>query len=112
MVVVPGRGADVSKPVTTGGPFHPVKGPILVVGVLILVNIHQAVLAEVDRIGTGRETTVVLIGIEDLDRQRFPSAGGAAVEEPCPALTEAPELLLDVGDQLVGYGVPVRPQVG
>ena len=50
-------------------------------------------------------------GIKDLRGERFPSAGRAAVHEPRPAGADAAELLLEVGDQLVGDRVAVRAEV-
>ena len=81
-------------------------------GVGVAVNVDRCVGAKIDRIRTGDEDAVVVIGIEHLHRQRFPAAGGTAVDEARPALTDAAKLFLDRGDQFGLDGIAVRPEVG
>ena len=76
----------------------------------IQIDIGEA--AEIDRIGTGDERAVVMVGIKNLHGQRFPSAGGAAVHEARPALADAAELFLNRGNQLGFDGVAVGAEVG
>src|SRR5262245_56652120 len=83
-----------------------------VISVLVLVYVNHRVGAEIDRIGTGRETSIEHIRIEHLSGQRLPSAGRAAVSEARPALPYAAELLLYIRYQLLVDRVAVRPQVG
>src|SRR6266545_765884 len=82
-----------------------------VIGVLVFVDVDDRVGAEIDRIGTGRETSVEHIRVEHLRGQRLPSAGRAAVSEARPALPYAAELFLYVRYQLVIDRVAVWPQV-
>ena len=72
---------------------------------------------EVHRIRAGDESAVVVVGIEHLHGQRFPSAGRAAVHEARPALlrhaaTESAELFLDGWDELSLDGFAVGTDVG
>src|SRR5262249_38235264 len=83
-----------------------------VIGVLVFVDVDHRVGAEIDRIGTCRETSVEHIRVEDLCGQRLPTAGRTAVSEARPALPYAAELLLDIRYQLLVDRVAVRPQVG
>ena len=84
----------------------------MIKGVLVAVEIDVGVGAEVDGIGAGDERAVVVIGIKHLHRQRFPSAGRAAVSEARPALADAAKLFFDRGNQFGLDGVAIRPEVG
>jgi hypothetical protein len=70
------------------------------------------VVAEVDAVGTHREDAAVEIGIEDLMRQRDPSAGRSAGEDARPWLADDAELRFDQRNQLlhdrVAEGTVVR----
>ena len=81
-------------------------------GVLVVVEIDHGVGAEVDRVGAGDEGAVVVVGIENLHGQRFPAAGGAAVDEARPALADAAELFFDGGDEFGFDGVAIGAEVG
>ena len=72
------------------------KGALVAISVLVLVDINDGVGAEVDRVGAGRVAAVVFLGIEDLGCQGFPAAGRAAVEESRPAGAQAAVLLLEI----------------
>ena len=111
MVPVAQGRVDLAQPVAVAGAQDAAEGVRLPVGVLVLVEVDQAVGAEVDRVGAGGEAAAVFLGVEDLRGQGLPAAGRAAVEEARPPLALAAELLLDVGDQLVGDRVAVRPEV-
>jgi hypothetical protein len=50
--------------------------------------------------------------VEDLEGQGLPPPGGAPGQDPGPGLGHHPELLLQVGDELLGDGVAVGPHVG
>ena len=71
----------------------------------------RRVRAEVDRVGAGRPAAVVLVGVEHLHGERLPAARRAAVHEARPALAEAAEPLLDLGDELVRDRIAVRAEV-
>ena len=47
-----------------------------------------------------------------LRSESFPTTGRSPIEEPAPALSHSPELLLNIGQQLVGDGVAVGAQIG
>ncbi len=51
------------------------------------------------------------IGVEDLQRQGFPSARGSAREQARPRLPDRAKALLDLGNQFLQNGVPIRPHV-
>ncbi len=52
-----------------------------------------------------------MVRIEHLHGERFPSAGGAAVNEARPALADGAEIFFDRGNQLGFDGVAVRAEV-
>jgi hypothetical protein len=106
------RREDLADLILKSGPGRALPRSVRKIGVLIGIDVDQRISPEVDRIRTERPCPVVLIGIEDLDGQGFPSPGGSAVERPRPALSDAAELPLDMGDELVGDGVAVRAQIG
>ncbi len=81
-------------------------------GVRVAVNVDRSVGAKINRIGAGDKHAVVVVGIEHLHRQRFPAAGGTAVGEARPALSDAAELFLDGGNEFGLDGVAIRPEVG
>ena len=105
------RGADVPEVVAVAGARDPPPRPLGEEGVLVVVDVDDGVLAEVDRVGAGREAAVVEVGIQHLDAERLPAPGRAAVHEPRPALPEAAELLLDERNQLLVDRVAVGPEV-
>ena len=53
-----------------------------------------------------------MVGIKRLHRERFPSAGRAAVGEARPALADAAKLFFDGGDEFGFDGVAVGADVG
>ena len=103
---------DLAEIVAMDGPLDLFEGAVYEIGVVVVVDVDQGVGAEVDGIGTGGEGAVVLVGIEDLDSEGFPAAGGAAVEEAAPPFAEALELRFDVRNQLVGKGIAIGPDAG
>ena len=81
-------------------------------GVFVLVEIDVGVGAEVDGIGARDERAVVVIGIEHLHGDGFPSAGDAAVDEARPSLADGAELFFERGDQFGFDGVAVGAEIG
>src|ERR1700733_14225415 len=79
------------------------------VGARILVEVDDGIGAEIDGIRAGCECAVVHVRIKHLRRKRFPSAGGAAIGETCPARADAAETTFDFRDQLLVDGIPIRP---
>ena len=82
------------------------------VGVFVVVNVDNLVGAEVDRVGAERPAAVEGVGVEDLEGEGDPAAGGAAVGDAGLAVADAAEQLFDVGDQLVRDGLAVGAVVG
>ena len=103
---------DLSQPISLARPRRPFEKTVEKVGVLILIDVDQTVLAKIDRIGTSRITPVVFVGIKNLDPEGFPAAGGSPVKSACPALPHSAEFFLDVGNQLIGDGITVRSEIG
>src|SRR5208337_2964352 len=79
--------------------------------VLVVVQIDGGVGAKVHRIGTGDERAVIVVRIKLLHGHGFPAAGGTAVDEPSPALADAPELFLNRRDQFRLDGVAIGAEV-
>ena len=52
-----------------------------------------------------------MVGIKDLYRQRYPSAGGTAVGKAGPALSDTAELLFDRRNKFGLDGVAVGPKI-
>src|SRR6185436_18801390 len=65
-----------------------------------------------NRIGAGHEHSVIVLGIKDLHRERFPAPGGTAVGKTRPAFPDAAKLFLDGGNEFGLDGVAVRTEVG
>ena len=82
-----------------------------VIRVLVLVEVDDGVLAKVDGIRARGPRAVVLVGVENLSAERFPSARRAAVHEARPARADRAVLLLEVRHQLVGDRVAVGAEV-
>jgi len=80
--------------------------------VLVFINIHRTVGAEVDRVRTGDPRSVVIVGIKDLSRERLPSSGGAAVSCVRPAIRDGAKILFDLRQQFLLDGVAIRALVG
>src|SRR5215813_3851860 len=106
------RRGQVAEIIAESGARRALPLALGVISVLVLVYVDHRVGAEIDRIGTCRETSVEHIRVEHLRGQRLPSAGRAAVSEARPALPYAAELFLYVRYQLVIDRVAVWPQVG
>src|SRR5215468_12769692 len=106
------RSGQMAEIVAESGARRALPLALDVIGVLVFIDVDHRVGAEIDRIGTGRETSVEHIRVEHLRGQRLPSAGRATVSEARPALPYAAELLLYVRYQLVIDRVAVWPQVG
>ena len=100
------------KPVALAGVLDPPERPFIGIGVLVGIDVGQHELAEIDRIGAGSKGAVVVIRVLDLHAQRFPPAGGPAIEEPRPALAQTTELLLDRRHQFMGDGIAIRAKIG
>jgi hypothetical protein len=94
------------------GAREALERPLGVVGVGVLVEVDAGVGAEVDRVRAGGEGAVVVVRVEDLNRQGLPAAGRATVEEAGPTLADAAEAALDLGQELAGDGVAVGAEVG
>ena len=75
------RRGNMSQVIAGARPFNRMKGALVAISVLVLVDINDGISAEVNRVGAGRVASVVLLGIEDLGCQGFPATGRAAVEE-------------------------------
>src|ERR1051325_3955474 len=80
---------------------------LVVVRVVLVVDVHRAIRPEVDRVGTERPPTFVLVGIEHLYAKRLPPAGRSSRHHARPRLADAAELLLDVRNEIVGDGIAV-----
>ena len=72
--------------------FHPHVRTFRVKRILIRIQIHICKSAKIHWIRTRRKRAVVMIRIKHLYRQRFPSAGRAAIRKPRPSLPNAAEL--------------------
>ncbi len=84
---------------------------LFVKGVLVFIDVDAFDVGEVDGIGAIAPHAAEEIGVEDLQRERFPSAGGSAIEQARPRLADDAEALLDFGDQLLQNGVAVGADV-
>src|SRR5262249_11398325 len=80
-------------------------------GAVPVVDVDQLEVVEVDGIRTGRERAAEVIRIEDLERERLPTSGRAAGEDPRPRLRNRAEVFLDVRNQLLRDGLAVRAHV-
>ena len=67
---------------------------------------------KVDRIGARDERAVVMVGIEQLRRERLPAASRTPVEEARPALADAAKPILDRWNELGLDGIPIGSEVG
>src|SRR3974390_3004266 len=87
--------------VPVAGAWHAFVRAFPEVGVFIVVNVDHGKGAEIDGVRAGDKSGIVKVGVEDLGGERFPAAGGTAIEETSPAGTEAAKALLDFRNQLV-----------
>src|SRR5207247_1223737 len=78
---------------------HPLH--VLPVRVGIVINVDDLVIPEIDRVGTAGPRAAVKIRIEDLMRERDPSAGRSAGEQARPRLTNRAELFFHGGNGLL-----------
>ena len=81
-------------------------------GVVILVDIDHLVAMKVDGVGVERPGAAEEIGVVDLERQRFPSAGGPAGQHARPGFRDHAKVLFEVGDELFQQGIAVGAVVG
>src|ERR1700722_13210767 len=91
---------------------HAAEGADGPVGVLVFVDVHGLVGAEVYRVGARAPRTVEIIGVEDLRGESFPAAGGTSVNGAGPALAYAAELFFDLGNEFAIDGFAVGGDVG
>ncbi len=105
------HGADMSQVVAISRPGRLLKSALHKVSILIVIKVDRRVVAEVYRIGTGGITAIVLIRIENLHSQGLPAAGGAAIGESRPTLSDAAEPTFDFGNQFIGDGIAIGSQV-
>src|SRR5205085_6454133 len=74
-------------------------------------HVHAFHIGERHRIGTRRPRAAKEIGMKDLQRERFPSAGRSAREPARPRLLYCAIALLDLRNQLVHDRVAIRTDV-
>src|ERR1700684_2458587 len=79
--------------------------------VLVFVKIDGSEGTEIDGIGAGDKSAVVVIRIKHLHGKRFPTAGRSAIQETRPALPDSAELFFDIGDEFRFDGIAVGTEV-
>ncbi len=82
------------------------------VGVGVVGDVYEFEGAKVNAVGVESPGAVEEVGVEDLQGERNPAAGGAAREDAGAGLADGAELLLDVRDQFLRDGVTVGTVVG
>src|SRR5262252_1675304 len=61
--------------------------------VRVLIDVHQLISPEVDRIRKEGPSAAKKLGMIDLQRERFPTPGGTSRKQARPWLTDHPEML-------------------
>ena len=90
-------------------PRHP--SGFLEKSAVVSVDICQAIIVEINRIGTETPCPAEKVRMENLQRKAFPSSCGSSGQNPRVGFADDPELFLDFRNQLFHDGIPVRAAV-